>query len=272
MRVERRDVIRPGRADSQELDRRRHRVRRELATAGAGARTGVRLDLAQLVRTHLARGDRTDRLKDVHQCDVAAAMAAGGDRATVEGQSRDVDPDESHHGGRNRFVAAHDQDQAVEEMAARDQLNRIGDHLAAHERGLHPLGAHRDAIGHGDGVELHRGTPGGTDSGLYLLGEAAVVEVAGHGLDPAMPDADQRLAEVFAGEADCPQHGARAGTVVALRQSRALPLQRRRAVWIRHGLTLLEAPILPSEPVRCDDTQRGQQEPNERQHHRSDPA
>src|ERR1700737_2943585 len=36
--------------------------------------------------------------------------------------------------------------------------------------------------------------------------------------------------------------------------------------------TLLEAPILPSEPVRCDDTQRGQQHPDERQHHRSDSA
>src|SRR3989442_3483625 len=56
-----------------------------------------------------------------------------------------------------------------------------------------------------------------------------------------MPDADQRFLEFLAGEADRAQHGARAGTVVALRQSRALPLQRRRAVWIRHGFTLLEA-------------------------------
>jgi len=59
-----------------------------------------------------------------------------------------------------------------------------------------------------------------------LLGEAAVVEIAGHGLDPAMPDANQRLRQILAGEADRPQHGARPGTIVAFRQSGALPLQR----------------------------------------------
>src|SRR5260370_6702941 len=68
-----------------------------------------------------------------------------------------------------------------------------------------------------------------------------MVEITGHGLDPAVPDADERLAQVLAGEADRAQHGARARAIIALRQSRALPLQRRRAVGIRHGLSLPEA-------------------------------
>ena len=45
---------------------------------------------------------------------------------------------------------------AVEALGAHHGLDRVGDHLARHERVLHALGAHRDAVRHGDGVEDHR--------------------------------------------------------------------------------------------------------------------
>src|SRR3989442_1327635 len=86
-----------------------------------------------------------------------------------------------------------------------------------------------------------------------------------------MPDADQRLLEVFAGEADRAKHGARAGTVVALRQSRALPLQRRRTVWIRHGFTLLEARFYVRTATMRRHTARAATS-HDRKHYRSDPA
>ena len=52
-----------------------------------------------------------------------------------------------------------------------DQLDRVGDDLAADERGAHALGAHGDAVGHRDGVELHRRAAGRADAILDVLGE-----------------------------------------------------------------------------------------------------
>src|SRR3712207_8594825 len=45
----------------------------------------------------------------------------------------------SHHRAWNRLVAAGQRDHAVEQMAARHQLDRVRDHLTADERGLHSL-------------------------------------------------------------------------------------------------------------------------------------
>ena len=42
---------------------------------------------------------------------------------------------------------------------ARHQLDRVGHHLPAHERRVHPFAAHRDAIGDRHRVELHQGPP-----------------------------------------------------------------------------------------------------------------
>ena len=53
-----------------------------------------------------------------------------------------------------------------------DELDRVGDHLAADQRGPHPLGAHRDPVGDRDRVQLHRRAAGGADP-LLDLGASA---------------------------------------------------------------------------------------------------
>ena len=83
----------------------------------------------QLLAGHLPDRVRTDRLKDVLDRHVSPAEAAGGDRAVVEDETGDVEPGEGHHRRRNGFVAAHQADETVEEVAAGDELDRIGDHL-----------------------------------------------------------------------------------------------------------------------------------------------
>ena len=98
-------------------------------------------------------------------------------------------------------------DEAVEEVAARHELDRVGHHLAADERGLHALGAHGDAVGHGDRVELHGRATGRADALLDRLRETTLVEVAGHRLDPGRGHADDGLGEVVVGEADGLEHG-----------------------------------------------------------------
>ena len=131
------------------------------------------------------------------------------DRAAVEHEARDVEARERHHAAGNRLVAADEDDEAVEAVAARDQLDRVGDHLAADERRAHALGAHRDAVGDRDRVELHRRAAGGADAGLHVLGEVAQVVVARADLDPRVGDADERLLQIGVGEADGLQHRAR---------------------------------------------------------------
>ena len=173
MWIERRDIIRPGRADPQEFDSGGHRVGRELPAACSGARTGALFDLAQLIPGHPAGRHRAHRLEHFLKRDVLSAVATRTDGAAVERQSREVQPDQRHHGGRDRLVAADDHHQSVEEMAADNQLDRVGDHLAADKRGLHALGSHRHAVRHRDRVELHGRSASGPDAGLHLLGQAA---------------------------------------------------------------------------------------------------
>ena len=64
-RVRRRDAAQAARADAEEVDHRRHRVRGELAAARAGAGAGDALELVQLLVGHLPGGALADRLEHV---------------------------------------------------------------------------------------------------------------------------------------------------------------------------------------------------------------
>ena len=109
-------------------------------------------------------------------------------------------------------------------MSADDQLDRVGDDLAADERRLHPLGSHRHAVADRDRVELHRGPAGRPDPGLDVLGQATLVVVARHRLDPVRRHPDERLGEVLVGEPDRLEHGARGCAVGAVGQRRGMAL------------------------------------------------
>ena len=148
-RVGGRDAVEATGADAHELERGAHRVGRELAAARTRPRARRVLDLAQLVERDLAGPIGADRLVHRHHGGVAlAAHHAGVDRAVVERQAGQVQPRQGHRRAGERLVAADQADQPVEEVPARDELDRVGDHLARDERGLHALGAHADAVGH----------------------------------------------------------------------------------------------------------------------------
>ena len=208
-----RDHRRAAGADPQRLEGAGHRVGGELAAAGAGAGTGDALELVQFLVAHVAGVVGADRLEDVEDGDVAAVPVSGGDRAAVEHHRGDVEPGQRHRAAGDRLVAGAEGDDRVELVAAGHQLDRVGDHLAADQRGLHPLGAHRHPVGDGDRVELHRRAAGGADALFDVLGETAQVEVAGHRLGPGVGDPDRRPAERLVVEADPLHVGARVGAV-----------------------------------------------------------
>jgi hypothetical protein len=223
-RVQRRNPVQAGRGDAEEVERHRHRVGRELAAARACARACRALECVHLRAAHRARRVRADRLEDVLDRDVGSAVAPRSDRAVVEHQAGQVEARERHHARGNRLVAADDADEPVEQVPARDELDRVRDHLARDERRAHPLGAHRDAVRDGDRVELHRRAARLADPALHVLGERALVQVARHRLDPARRHADEGAGEILVGEAGALQHRARGRAIGTVRQRRAVAL------------------------------------------------
>ena len=142
---------------------------------------------------HPAGRVRADRFEHVLNRHLAAVELPRRNRAAVEHHAGHVQPRQRHDPAGNRLVAADQHDQAVEAVAARDELDRVGDHLAADERGAHALGAHRDAVGDRHRVELHRRAAGGADARLDVLGQRPQVQVARADFDPGVGDADERL-------------------------------------------------------------------------------
>ena len=111
--------------------------------------------------------------------------------------------------GGHVLIAARDADQAVKAVAARDQLDGIGDHLARDQRRLHAFGAHGDAVRYGDGVELHRRAARLADALLHGFRDLAKVEVTRPDLGPRVRNTDDGLVQVFFAEADTTQITAR---------------------------------------------------------------
>ena len=73
------------------------------------------------------------------------------------------------------------------------------------------FGAHGDAIGDGDPVELDRRPACRSDARLDVLGQGPEVDVAGRDLRPGVEDRDQGALEVFIGEARAAEHGSGGG-------------------------------------------------------------
>ena len=114
------------------------------------------------------------------------------------------------------FVAAADHDGGVEGVADAAHFDGVGDQFAGDQGGLHALGAHGDAVGDGNGVDLHGCAAGFADALHDFLGELAVGVVAGHGADPGVGDHDERAAQVVGHEADGVELGASGGAVGAV--------------------------------------------------------
>ena len=80
-----------------------------------------------------------------------------------------------------------------------------------HEREVHALVAHRDAVGDRDRAELQRVSPAGVHALLRALREAVEAQVAGRDLVPRARDADLGLVPVGVAHADGAKHSARGG-------------------------------------------------------------
>src|ERR1700687_2069773 len=133
----------------------------------------------------------------------------GSDGPAVKNKSGDIQASQGHYAARNGLVAADENDECIEEITARDKLDRISDHFTAHQRRTHALSTHGDAVRNGDGVELQGSAAGGANAVFHVLRQFAKVIVAGTNLDPGVGHADQGLAEILVAKAGSAKHGAR---------------------------------------------------------------
>ena len=194
-----------------------HRVRGVHPGARSGRGTRGALDPEQLGVVDRALGVGPDGLEHVLDRDVAVLVRAREDRAAVEVDGRQVQPGHRHHHPRLGLVAAGDPHERVEALGVHHELHRVGDQVAAHQRRLHALVAHRDPVGDGDRAELERDRASLADAFLRERGELAQVVVARRHLVPRRGNGDLRLAEVVLGEADGAEHRASGRAMRSLR-------------------------------------------------------
>ena len=190
-------------AHAERLDRRGHRVRRVHPAAAARARDRGALHVAQLAVRHGAARVRADGLEDR---DDVAPLGARPDRAAIDEDCGPVEPRDRHHAAGHVLVAAAERDQTVETLGADHGLDRVGDHLARHQRVTHARRAHRDAVGDGDRAEDRALAARSLGTLRSRVGETVDVHVAGRQRAPGRRDADLRAAEIAVVVTDRPQH------------------------------------------------------------------
>ena len=195
--VGRRRAGRIGQRQADRLGHGRHGVGGELRAAGPGRGAGVLFERLEILVRHLPDRMPADRLVDVLHGDVLAFELSGQDRPAIDVDRRHVEPAHRHHHAGLRLVAAGDADQRVVSMATHREFDRIGDHLARGQRGLHASMAHGDAVGDGYGAEFARRT---ADRGNPLLDRLRLAHqrnVARRGFVPAGGHAHKGLVDLL---------------------------------------------------------------------------
>ena len=211
-------------AEANDFHHGSHGVGGKLAAASAGAGASIIFNFFQFRIRNFAGGAGAHCFKHILNTEFLAVQLAGQYGAAVENNAWDIQPKAGHGRAGNGFIASHQANQAVEHITTGGEFDGIGDEVARDKRGLHSFGAHSDAIGNCDGVELHWSAAGGANARLNMFGEGAQVEVARHRFNPCIGNANDRLAQVFVREADGFQHGAGGRAVPALGDRVALKL------------------------------------------------
>ena len=197
-----------GEAHAEGLDGAGHGVGGVHAAAGTGAGDGAGFELLEIGVGHFAGSVGAHGLEDGDDVDVAFLEAAGENGAAVDEDGGAIEAGDGHQATGHVFVASANGNEAIEELAAHDGFDGIGDDFAGDEGVFHALRAHGDAVGDGDGVKDERLATGLGAAFRGGDGELVDVDVAGRDLAPGGGDADLGFLEIGAVEADGVKHGA----------------------------------------------------------------
>ena len=158
-------------AHTHRLDGAGHRVGSIHTSTGTRAGDGAALNLLQALVGELVIGVRANGFEHRHDIQLASVPgnAAGQNGATVHKDARAIHARHGHHAGRHVLIATANSHKAIHAFTTDDRLNGIRNHLATHERILHALGPHGDAVGDGDCVENNRLATGLVGAALSFL-------------------------------------------------------------------------------------------------------
>ncbi len=189
-----------GQGEAERLVEAVHRIGREHSAARTAAGAGRLLHLFQLFRRDLAHVLGADGLEDGVEVGITAGdgVAPRRHRAAGGENRRYVDAQGAQQHAGDDLVAVRDADQRVEAVRPRHGLHAVGNQLAARQRILHPGMCHRDAVAHGDRVELHRDAARLDHALLDPFADLVQMAVAGNERFVAVADADERLFHVRA--------------------------------------------------------------------------
>ena len=196
-------------AQTHRLDDRGHRVRGIHAAARSRAGAGVALYLHQLFLVDLVCRVLPHRFECADDGQVATFVVTGLDGAAIDEYGRDVQTRHGDHRARHILVAAADGEHTVHALAVAYRLDRIGDHLARHQRIFHAFGAHRDAVRNRDRAEQLRHRAGLFQGSFSAQRQCPDAHVAGCDGAVGIRNTDDGLIEIPVAKA----HRAQQGTV-----------------------------------------------------------
>ena len=210
-----------GQAHTESFDRAGHGIGSIHAATRSGTRDRIFFDFFEFFIRQLTFGMLADCFKyrdDIHRITLFFIVRhqAGENGAAVNKHSWAVEAGECDHATGHVLITATDSDQTVKTFCRDHCFDRVGNHIARDEAVAHPFGAHTNAVGNGDGTEVHRFAAGIIDTDGGVCGEVAQMHVAGSQITRRAGHADLWLFEIGIFEADCTKHRAGRGAVIAI--------------------------------------------------------
>ena len=178
----------PGRAMPSASDRQFIELAVNMPRAGAARGAGFAFHAAQPLLVQLARAESAHGLKDGVEILPAPSGQHG---AAGHHDGGHVDARGRHQHAGHDLVAVGNQHERVKAVGLGERFDAVGDELARHQRIVHSLMPHGDAVAHGDGGHLHRRTAGHAHAFLDRLGDGIQVHMAGHDFALRVDHADQ---------------------------------------------------------------------------------
>ena len=195
-------------AHAEGLGKAVHRIGGEHAGAGTTAGAGGALEAIELGGRHLAPRHGADGDKDVGEVDRAAVETAGEHRTTADDDGRKIDAGGGHQHAGDDLVAIGDENEPVKGVGPDNDLDGVGDQLAAGEGVFHAQVVHGEAVADADGVDLKGGAARHANATFGGVGDRPEGLVAGDHFVVGADDADEGLLHFTIGTAECSQQGA----------------------------------------------------------------
>ena len=126
---------------------------------------------------------------------------AGEHRTAGDEHRRDVHAQRAEQHAGDDLVAVGDAHGRVEGVALDGALEAVGDGFARHERVVHAVVVHGDAVAHADGGDLEGHAASHVDAGLHGFADLIEVVVTGDDVVAGVEHRDKRALQFLVGQA-----------------------------------------------------------------------